>query len=671
MTATLLAASLVALLLSAAVALVSSSRPRAASLVAVVGAILGSSLGVAAAVPVLLGAPDVVLALPLRFADEPIVLGIDPLSALFVVLVGLLGVPAALFGLGYLDDPGARRAAARAHAGVGLLLASLIVVATARDALVFLLGWEAMTLAAYFLVVFDHEDAEVRAAGFLYLVASHLAYACIFAFFAVLGHRAGSFGFDAIDAAGGRLSLGTSTALFALALLGFGTKAGVVPLHVWLPRAHPAAPSHVSALMSGVLIKTGVYALLRSLQFIGVPQVGFGITLVVVGGGTAVYGIAFSLGQRDIKRALAYSSIENVGLIVLGVGMAQMAAALGEPRLALLAAIGALVHLVHHVLMKGGLFLGAGAVVHATGTRDVERLGGLLRSMPRTATAFLACSAAISALPPFCGFVGEWLLLSAAVLGARCFTLAYSVPAVLAVLAVVVAGALAAASFARLFAVVFLGTPRSATAREAHAGGALVALPPLALAAICLASGLYPTAVVTLVERAAAVVAHTPRVGSVTADPAVAPLVYVGACGLSLVALLSGLALLRRRFGGAQAEGRVPTWGCGFVGRLPRAQYTASSFGRPLVQALSGILAPQAAVRTPDSAFASAPTVEVTVPDRVERRVVDPLVRVAVDRMAVVRRFQDGRITRYLVFVVVALVAGLGWAVAARWVLAP
>jgi len=669
--ASLLAAALIVLLFAAAAALVVSRRARAASAIAVIGAVLGGACAVAAAVPVLLGGRETAVEAPLRFAGESFALGIDPLSALFVALIGFLGIPAAVFGLGYLAGHGPSASAARAHAALDVLLAGLILVVTARNGLVFLLAWEVMTIAAYLLVVHDHEKADVRAAGFWYLVASHLAWACILALFAVLGHAAGGFGYAEMAAAGARLSTPAATALFVLALLGFGTKAGVVPLHVWLPRAHPAAPSHVSALMSGVLIKTGVYALLRTLQFLGPPRLGFGIALVVLGGGSAVYGIAFSIGQRDLKRALAYSSIENVGLIVLGVGLAQMAASLGEPRIALLAAVGALVHLLHHVLMKGGLFLGAGAVVHAVGTRDVEKMGGLLRRMPRTGAAFLTFAAAISALPPLCGFVGEWLLVSAAVLAAGKFEVAPAVVAVVALLAIVVAGALAAASFLRLFSVAFLGTPRSDAAREARAGSALLVAPPLALAACCFLPGLFPTAVVALVERAASAVVGVPFGGSAAADPIVAPIAYVGVCGLLLATLVVGLVWLRRSVGAPRVRPDVPTWGCGYSLPTARMQYTASSFGLNLVQALSGVLSPRTSVRRAQSAFAADVAADVRVPDRVEERVVDPLFRACADRMAVVRRFQDGRIARYVMFIVGTLVLGLGWAVASRWVLAP
>jgi formate hydrogenlyase subunit 3/multisubunit Na+/H+ antiporter MnhD subunit len=665
----LLAAALTALLVSAAAAVLVSRRPRTASAIAVIGAVVGSVCALAAAVPVLLGAGDAAVLVPIRFAGESVVLGIDPLSALFVALIGFLGVPAAIFGLGYLGGHGPSSAAARAHAMLDVLLAGLILVVTARSALVFLLAWEVMTISAYLLVVFEHESAEVRAAGMRYLVASHLAWACILAFFAVLGRDAGSLAYADLAAAGARLSVPAATALFVLALLGFGTKAGLVPLHVWLPQAHPAAPSHVSALMSGVLIKTGVYALLRSLQFLGPPQLAFGITLVVAGGASAVYGIAFSLGQRDLKRVLAYSSIENVGLIVLGIGLAQMAAALGEPRIALLAAAGALVHLLHHGMMKAGLFLGAGAVVHATGTRDIERMGGLLRRMPRTAAAFLASAAAISALPPLCGFVGEWLLLSAAVLAAGRFAVAPAVVAVVALLAIVVAGALAAASFLRVFSVVFLGTPRSDAARDARAGSALLIGPPLALALCCFLPGLFPGAVLSLVARAAAAVAGAPTGDGVATDAVVVPIAYVGFCGLLLVSLVLALVWLRRAFGAQRIPGDVATWGCGYAGPGGRFQYTASSFGQPLVQALSGILAPRATLRSAQSLFPAGVAAGVRVPDRVDDGIVEPLSRVCVERMAIVRRFQDGRINRYVMFIVGTLVLGLGWAVASRWVL--
>lgn len=683
MSGTLLAASLVTLLLTAAVALATSRRPRAASAIAVAGSVVGGICAAVAAVPVLLGSGDVALEVPFRFAAQPVVLGVDSLTALFLAAIGFLAVPCSLFGLGYMRGHGSPAAAgasdaaathrtacsaARAHAGFAVLVASLVLVVTARNGLVFLVAWEAMTVAAFLLVVQDHPSADVRSAGLRYLVASQLASACVLAFFATLGARAGSLGFAPMAAAGAGLATPVAVGLFVLAVLGFGTKSGLVPLHTWLPRAHPAAPSHVSAMMSGVLIKTGVYGLLRALQLLGPPRVEFGVALVVVGGASAIYGIAFAIGQRDLKRALAYSSIENVGLVCIGIGLSQMAAALGEPRIALLAATGALVHVLHHMLMKSGLFLAAGAVVHGAGTRDVEHLGGLLRRMPRTGIAFIACAAAISALPPFCGFVGEWLLLSAAIGAAQQFPVAAAVVAALAVLAIVLAGGLAAASFVRLVSVVFLGTPRSDAARVAHSGSALLTVPPLFLALCCVVPGLFPGTVVELVGRAAAGVAG-PAAAGVTVETAAATIASVGLVGFVLVALVCGLVVLRRVVGGARPAASVPTWGCGHAGPAGRFQYSASSFGQPLVDALSGVLAPQRTTHPAVSTFPAEVRVEVRVPDRVEDRLVDRLFGWVAARMAVVRRFQDGRITRYLLFIVGTLVAALGWAVTSRWVL--
>jgi formate hydrogenlyase subunit 3/multisubunit Na+/H+ antiporter MnhD subunit len=638
--------------------------------VAVAGCVAGSLLELAAALPVLLGTPSSFHSLSWRVPGGGLVLGLDVLSAFFLVLVAVVAVPTSIYGASYLLAHGRGKNLGAAFCLFNLLVAAMAAVVAARSALFFLVAWETMTLSSYFLVVFDHEAAEVRSAGMRYLVASQLGGACILALFAILGSNSGSMEFGSFAEAGARCGPLLGALVFALALAGFGTKAGLVPVHVWLPLAHPAAPSPVSALMSGVMIKTGLYGLLRVTTFLGRPSSVHGITLMLIGGITALTGIVWSLGQKDLKRALAYSSIENVGIAATGLGLALTASALGEGAIARLAAAGALLHVLNHAIMKSLLFLSAGASIHAAGTRNVEELGGLLGRMRWTGAAFLAGAAAISSLPPLCGFVGEWLILSAAFSAAGRFPVGESAIVVLASLALVTSAGLAAASFARLFGTVFLGRARSEGARNAREVPLAMRLPQAALAAGCLAIGLLPAQAFELVRSAAVQLTG----GAGGEDPAAAAsLVALSSIG-RVAALLAGIVLavwlVRSLLRGARREAEVDTWGCGYGRPGLRLQYSASGFGQPLVQVFRSILAPRAEEHRPEAFFSASIGRSSETPDRVEEAFYVPLFRGVARRLAVVRRAQDGRLNKYILQIVAVLVVCLLWAVVSRWVLA-
>src|SRR5512142_254877 len=361
----------------------------------------------------------------------------------------------------------------------------MALVAVAANALLFLVAWEVMPLCGFVLVLTEHEKRETQRAAYVYLAAAHVGALALFAVFSVLGSAAGSFDFERMAAAG----LAPSAALFALMLVGFGLKSGLMPFHFWLPGAHSSAPSHVSALLSGVLIKTGIYGLLRVTGFFDAPPLWWGLSLLALGCASAVLGVAFALAQHDLKRLLAYHSVENIGIIAMGAGLALVGRAVGDPALVVLGLSGAVLHVLNHALFKALLFLGAGAVDHACGTREIDLLGGVARAMPRTAILFLVGAAAISGLPPLNGFVSEWLVFlgSLSSLSARGEPLAF---AVLAVPALGLVGGLAAACFVKVHGAVFLGSPRSAEAERAHEAPAAMLWPMALLAAACVAIGL-------------------------------------------------------------------------------------------------------------------------------------------------------------------------------------
>jgi formate hydrogenlyase subunit 3/multisubunit Na+/H+ antiporter MnhD subunit len=583
-------------------------RPAAAQAASCALVCAGAAAGLAAAAAVLAGAPAAAPRLALR---------LDALSAIFLLPISLLSGLGAIYGLRYHRQAELGGQAVRLQVFYGLAAGGMALLVAASGAIAFLVGWEVMALANFLLVLTEHDRREVQRAAFLYLAATHAGTLALFALFALLRQAAGSFDFAAMEGlAGGGV---TGARVFALALLGFGLKAGLLPLHFWLPPAHAAAPSHVSALMSGVVVKTGIYGLLRVTGLFDAPPAWWGVTLLAAGAASAVLGVALALAQHDLKRLLAYHTVENVGIIALGAGLALLGRARGEPALVLLGFAGAALHVVNHALFKSLLFLGAGAVQHATGTRELDLLGGLARPLRRTLVLFVVGAAAISGVPPLNGFASEWLvylgflatldrppgdLLAFAAVGAP-------------VLALV--GGLAAACFVKVVGVVFLGHPRSARAAGAHEAPAAMLWPMAALAGLCVAIGLAPAALVPALTRGAAAWSRLdPALLAGPAATAGASATKVSAVAAALVAAVAAATLLRRRRLAARpAAAPVETWGCGFAAPTARMQYTGSSFAELLLRRFSWAVRPRVARRPPEGTFPAGAAFHSEVPDAV------------------------------------------------------
>ena len=431
--------------------------------IATLAILLGASVGILGCAAALGGGTSATLDLASGAGGLRLTLGVDALSAFFAVPLFVVGALGSVYGLAYWTSAEHPRNGRRLRFGFGLLLAAMLFVTLARNAASFLVAWEVMALCGYFLVTTDSRSAEVRDAGWLYLVYSHAGTLAIAGCFAVLAHASGDFALRAL--APGEIGRGFAFAAFGLALFGFGIKAGAMPLHSWLPAAHASAPSHVSAVMSGVLLKMGVYGLLRTTAVLPPGPIAWGAAVLVLGALSASLAIAFALGQCDLKRLLAYSSIENIGIILLGLGLALVGRSTGRADWVVLGMAGCLFHVWNHALFKSLLFFGAGAVVHETGSRDLERMGGLARRMPATAALFLVGAVAICGLPPFNGFASELLVYLGLVrAGGHSGTAWAALPA--PVLAAT--GALAVACFVKVVGIVFLGEPRTAAAGAAH-----------------------------------------------------------------------------------------------------------------------------------------------------------------------------------------------------------
>ena len=540
-----------------------------------------------------------------------------------------------------------------------LLVASMVMVVIARNAILFLLAWEIMSLASFFLVTFEDEKESVREAGWTYLVATHLGTAFLLILFLLLGRQAGSLDFDRFLAQSASVSPLAGTVFF-LSLIGFGTKAGFMPLHVWLPEAHPAAPSHISALMSGVMIKTGIYGLLRTLTFLGHPESWWGWVLIGIGLTSGIGGVLFALAQHDLKRLLAYHSVENIGIIAMGLGAGILGLALNQPALAVLGLAGGLLHVLNHALFKGLLFLGAGAVIHASGTRDIDLLGGLIRRMPWTSAMFLIGSVAICGLPPLNGFVSEFLIYVSAFKGIGLPGVSVWGAALIAGLAMI--GGLAAACFAKAFGIVFLGEPRSDHVRHGHQPGWAMRAPMAILACGCVAVG---------VLAPLAVAAMKPVIGSLTglgvsdvADGlflAIEPLCWV-VPALGLFVLMLGLLVwLRRRLLAGREVSLSGTWDCGYARPTGRMQYTASSFAQPLTNMFGFFLRTRRRFEAPDGFFPGRAALYTETDDFFRQNLFRPAFRGIAGLSLWLHRLQQGRVQVYILYVAVTILVLLVW----------
>jgi hydrogenase-4 component B len=480
-------------------------RERAITIASALCAAAGGLAGLVAGGGVLVGATAPATVFDTNLPFGALSLRLDMLSAFFLAVIGLVSLPVAIYSIGYLKHSEGKRRLRAFGVLINLLLLSLVLIVASADAIVFLMAWEAMAFLSYLMVNFDYEDRTVIRASFLMLAVSELGTVSIFIAFLLLYRVAGGFGYDALRAAAATLSTPLRSAIFLLAFVGFGAKAGILPLQLWLPEAHPAAPSHVSALLSAVIIKLGIYGMLRFLLgFLvgtGALPAWWGLVVLSVGAVTALVGILYSVVQDDLKRLLAYSSIENIGLILAGLGAALAFYAYHLIALAAIAAIAMLYHILNHAVYKGLLFLGAGSVNHATGTRKLAQLGGLIRLMPWTAFFFIIAALSISAVPPFNGYISEWMLLES-------LLQSFAIPDTFAKVVIALSGALlaltagiAVTSFVRASGVTFLALPRSKEAAEAHEAPLSMRLGMGFLAFCCLALGVLPTFVIPALDR--------------------------------------------------------------------------------------------------------------------------------------------------------------------------
>ncbi len=651
------------LIISGMGAMIASARPRIATLIGVCGTMLGGLLGIIPAIQVLSGHALAPIRLAWSVPYGSFYVHLDGLSAFF--LIPMLGVPAlaALYGSRYLSVSDGRRRLGTHWFYFNLLTACMALVLIARNGILFLMAWELMSLASFFLVTFDDEKEHVRQAGWTYLVAMHLGTAFLFVLFILLGRPAHSLDFDQLGAAAGMIPANAGL-LFILAVVGFGTKAGFMPMHVWLPEAHPAAPSHVSAVMSGVMIKTGIYGLVRTLTLLGPPTAWWGWLLIGIGVSSGVLGVLFALAQHDLKRLLAYHSVENIGIIALGLGVGVLGMSLQSTPLMVLGFAGGLLHVVNHALFKGLLFLGAGSVMHATGTGEIDHLGGLLKRMPWTAATFLIGAIAISGLPPFNGFVSEFLIYVGGFEGVSASHISPMIAGLVVLGGLALIGGLAAACFTKAFGIIFLGEPRSTHPAQAHESPWAMRLPMLVLAAGCTLIGLCAPLVLNWMEPVLRIVT------GLEADPLHKNLVgkvellhHVVILGVVFLALALILLLLRRRLLAGRPVTQAVTWDCGYARPSPRMQYTASSFAQPLTDLFAAFLRTRQALHAPQGYFPRDASLTTNTPDVCREHFYQPVFKAVVWLLAQFRWFQHGHVQLYVLYIAITLLVLLFWKV--------
>ncbi|MCD4722017.1 MAG: hydrogenase [Desulfobacula sp.] len=496
---------------------------------------------------------------------------IDGLSAFFLVAIFTVCLLAAIYSFHYMDHSEKRVRIAVHYFFFSILIVSMALVVTAANIITFMLSWEIMSLSSFFLVIYDYESSENRRAGYLYFIFSHVGAMFIFAAFGIIYGYTGSFGFGAVDS----IPQTAKIVIFIFSFIGFGSKAGVFPFHVWLPHAHPAAPSHISAVMSGVMIKTGIYGIVKMYTLLNFHTPLFGTIVLVAGVVSGILGIVYALGQQDLKRLLAYSSVENIGIILIGLGIGMIGVSSGNPLMAVLGFTGAFLHVLNHSIFKSLLFMGAGMVLHKTGTRSIDALGGLLKNMKITGGAFIIGSLAICGLPPCNGFVGEFFIYIGGFKGVALDTSAF-VMSCFAIISLAVIGGLALACFTKVIGIAFQGEPRTKAAVNVNEKGPTMLLSMLILAGACVLTGLFPNLIIHMPLRAVSALGleyghiSLAPFEQMTGNITLAATIFL----ISLLFVIVTRWLLYR----GKTITKSGTWGCGFTQPTVKMQYTGSSY---------------------------------------------------------------------------------------------
>lgn len=654
--------------------LVFQKKPLIANALSNAFAMIGSFLAIILSGGVLATQNALILNYQTSFPLLNLAINIDSLSAFFMFIISIVALVSSFYGLSYMQKYAKNYNLGAFGFFYNLFIVSLMLVSTASNGLYFLLVWELMSISSYFLVIFENKIKENIKAGLVYLVMTHFGTAFILLSFILLYISTGSLDFSFIREHATNIPLITKNIVFILALIGFGTKAGIIPLHIWLPMAHPAAPSHVSALMSGVMIKTAILMFIRLfLDILPSGQIWWGLVIMIAGAISSFLGILYALSEHDIKKLLAYSSVENMGVILIGLGSTITFYAMGVLPLSILAATATLYHTINHAVFKSLLFLGAGSVISQTHTHNIEEYGGLIKKMPFTAFFFLIGAISISAMPPFNGFASEWLTYQSLFAGILAKSTFIKVSFAIAISSLAFTGGLAAACFVKAFAITFLAKPRSKQSEQAKESSFTMNISMGVLATLCLALGIFAgfiTPQLVYISKSLSAMKNADSTissldGFIFVKEQFAtlnlPAVFLSVTGIFI--LIFCLVYFKTR---KQKEEAVATWDCGAPPLTTRAEITSIGFARSIIVMFGGILKPtkQTDFEYSDADiryFPSSKTITLNVPDLYERylyRKAHKLLGIISSRIVMV---QNGNVNQYLLYIFVTLIGLLIW----------
>lgn len=597
---------------------------------------------------------------------------VDKLSAFFILIISITGFAVSIYSTGYVTEYFGKKNIGYLGFLYNIFILSMVLVVCANNAVMFLIVWELMSIISYLLVMYEHEKKDTRKAGFIYIVMTHIGTGFIILSFLIFASSTGSFNFETFRGVGATMPPHLKDLAFIFALIGFGTKAGIVPFHIWLPYAHPAAPSNVSALMSGVMIKTAIFMLIRVFfDFLGADVAWWGIILLIIASISALLGVMYALMEHDMKRLLAYHSVENIGIILIGVGVSMIFMASGHPDLAAFGLIAGLYHTINHAVFKSLLFMGAGSILFSTHTRNIEEYGGLIKNMPWTALFFLIGAISISALPPFNGFVSEWLTFQAQLLSINLSDNITKILVLFSGAGLALTSALAAACFVKAFGISFLGLPRSSHAEHSKEVPVSMLVGMFLLSSMCIILGVMPFYFIKIIDSISAPLTGVSMISIINFDysiatvptylsstPATISTIWIAILVFVVLPLPIIIYLLLRRTPTTKYE----TWGCGQPVSTGRNEYTATAFSKPIRMWLGGIFRPHREIQTTysDSPFFKEKVIfESDIEPIFEKYLYDPVIRVILTLSRYMRIIQTGYIQTYLLYILITLVIAL------------
>lgn len=576
---------------------------------------------------------------------------IDPLSAFFILVISCMSFLGTIYANGYMKNY-LEKGVSSHCLFLTLLITSMLSVVTVQNALLFLIVWEIMSLSSAFLVMFEDDKKEVLSAGIKYLVYMHISVLFIILTFAILSINAGCLEFSCFK----EMLLenkALANLVFIFGFIGFGVKAGFVPFHNWLPDAHPAAPSHVSGIMSGVMIKTGIYGILRILSLMGTPNVELGYFVLIISIISSLYGVAYAITQHDLKKLLAYHSIENIGIIGVGIGMGMLGLAYNCTPVAVLGFTGGILHILNHSIFKELLFLAAGSVYTKTHTKDIEMLGGLIKSMPKTAILFLIGSVAICGLPPFNGFISEFLIYFGMLKGLTLHTLGSLITLVITIAGLALVGTMAILCFTKAFSIIFLGMPRTEVAEKVEEDTTISFIFPMSILAIfTLIIGVCPKQIFNFMTAPISVfteITETPQIINLMQNVSV---VCFGLIGFITVLAVIKLTIENKFY-------KHCTWGCGYDKPNTHMQYTASSYASPLLSMMTPLFKKIFDIKKPKSLFPKDAHFELHIEDVEEAYFVHPFVKATGKFLAKFEKMQNGNLQQYILYGLIFLLLAL------------